>query len=150
MWYRYFRCGIGIFPLRAFSDTTSEIISNRVIKKLKIFQFPFTVLFEIVQGWVKVVFEGLRDLSICVWLRDFQSKYDSKICHKGDQAFGIFWGSKSFLDRAPKKSCDLWVLSDWKDFLCYNTGPGNCNQLYCSIGRILARVFHFTHFTIKI
>jgi hypothetical protein len=25
-----FRCGIGIFPLRAFSDTTSEIISNRV------------------------------------------------------------------------------------------------------------------------
>jgi hypothetical protein len=29
MWYRYFRCGIGIFPLRAFSDTTSEIISNR-------------------------------------------------------------------------------------------------------------------------
>jgi hypothetical protein len=24
-----FRCGIGIFPLRAFSDTTSEIISNR-------------------------------------------------------------------------------------------------------------------------
>ncbi len=26
----YFRCGIGIFPLRAFSDTTSEIISNRV------------------------------------------------------------------------------------------------------------------------
>ncbi len=35
MWYRYFRCGIGIFPLRAFSDTTSEIISNRVIKLLK-------------------------------------------------------------------------------------------------------------------
>jgi hypothetical protein len=30
MWYRYFRCGIGIFPLRAFYDTTSEIISNRV------------------------------------------------------------------------------------------------------------------------
>jgi hypothetical protein len=30
MWHRYFRCGIGIFPLRAFSDTTSEIISNRV------------------------------------------------------------------------------------------------------------------------
>jgi hypothetical protein len=30
MWYRNFRCGIGIFPLRAFSDTTSEIISNRV------------------------------------------------------------------------------------------------------------------------
>jgi hypothetical protein len=29
MWYRYFGCGIGIFPLRAFSDTTSEIISNR-------------------------------------------------------------------------------------------------------------------------
>jgi hypothetical protein len=29
MWYRYFRCGIGIFPQRAFSDTTSEIISNR-------------------------------------------------------------------------------------------------------------------------
>jgi hypothetical protein len=25
------RCGIGIFPLRAFSDTTSEIISNRVV-----------------------------------------------------------------------------------------------------------------------
>ncbi len=24
-----FRCGIEIFPLRAFSDTTSEIISNR-------------------------------------------------------------------------------------------------------------------------
>jgi hypothetical protein len=34
MWYRYFRCGIGIFPLRAFSDTTSEIISNRVRRKL--------------------------------------------------------------------------------------------------------------------
>jgi hypothetical protein len=32
MWYQYFRCGIGIFPLRAFSDTTSEIISNRVGK----------------------------------------------------------------------------------------------------------------------
>jgi hypothetical protein len=30
MWYRYFRCGIGIFLLRAFSDTTSEIIPNRV------------------------------------------------------------------------------------------------------------------------
>jgi hypothetical protein len=28
-----FRCGIGIFPLRAFSDTTSEIISNRVTEK---------------------------------------------------------------------------------------------------------------------
>ncbi len=33
MWYRYFRCGIGIFPLRAFSDTTSEIISNRACKE---------------------------------------------------------------------------------------------------------------------
>jgi hypothetical protein len=33
MWYRNFRCGIGIFPLRAFSDTTSEIISNRVKKR---------------------------------------------------------------------------------------------------------------------
>jgi hypothetical protein len=36
MWYRYFRCGIGIFPLRAFSDTTSEIISNRVDSEFKL------------------------------------------------------------------------------------------------------------------
>jgi hypothetical protein len=36
MWYRYFRCGIGIFPLRAFSDTTSEIISNRVLSSGKL------------------------------------------------------------------------------------------------------------------
>jgi hypothetical protein len=35
MWYWYFRCGIGIFPLRAFSDTTSEIISNREIGELQ-------------------------------------------------------------------------------------------------------------------
>ncbi len=34
MWYQYFRCGIGIFPLRAFSDTTSEIISNRALLEI--------------------------------------------------------------------------------------------------------------------
>jgi hypothetical protein len=43
MWYRYARCGIGIFPLRAFSDTTSEIISNRAVKKTGDFVTPICI-----------------------------------------------------------------------------------------------------------
>ncbi len=39
------RCGIGIFPLRAFSDTTSETISNRAhIKKIRNLYFTLHLL----------------------------------------------------------------------------------------------------------
>ncbi len=56
--HRYFRCGIGIFPLRAFSDTTSEIISNRV-ENWDIYYWiyplvPHFSLFWLRRYWLKV------------------------------------------------------------------------------------------------
>jgi hypothetical protein len=88
MWYRYFRCGIGIFPLRPFSDTTSEIISNRVVVKK-------------IDDWALYEIDGDNKKKI----QECQIFYNSilnrqKVCQRDGRA--VRWSTRRFEVRIPR------------------------------------------------
>jgi hypothetical protein len=131
-----FRCGIGIFPLRAFSDTTSEIISNRVIIKNKIFWWSWWStrskkinkenIFFYRKAW------KMFDFSILIFFQWFDlkkkrcsSRAQFSLCGSFDKWFFLCWKlifhNEIEIEICPCCFILLSMINNWMNFFTENS-----------------------------